>query len=116
MTVTPSLLKAKYPWLAGQDDARLSLFLSSATVQLDPGLYGNQLDRAVELWVLCQLVQSTPELRSQLATVSESISAQGRSVSVSYAERRRGDIGGGNWFCEEFEALTRALTAGGLVV
>jgi hypothetical protein len=115
MTVTPSLLKAKYPWLAGQDDARLSLFLSSATVQLDPGLYGNQLDRAIELWVLCQLVQSTPELRSQLATASESISAQGRSVSVTYGARR-GDNASGNWFCDEFEALTRALTAGGLVV
>ena len=115
MSVTPSLLKAKYPWLAGQDDARLSLFLSSATVQLDPGLYGNQLDRAIELWVLCQLVQSTPELRSQLATASESISAQGRSVSVTYSARR-GDNDSGNWFCDEFESLTRALTAGGLVV
>ena len=116
MSVTPSLLKTKYPWLAGQDDARLSLFLASATAQLDPGIYGNQLERAIELWVLCQLVQSTPELRSQLATVSESISAQGRSVSVSYADRRRGDIGGGNWFCEEFEALTKTLTVGGLVI
>jgi len=116
MPITPSLLKAKYPWLAGQDDTRLSLFLSSAAAQLDPGFYGEQLERATELWVLCQLVQSTPELRSQLATVSESISAQGRSVSVSYAERRRVDVGGGNWFCEEFEALTRALTAGGLVI
>ena len=114
MPVTPSLLKAKYPWLAEQDDARLSLFLSSAAAQLDPDLYSNQLDRAIELWVLCQLVQSTPELRSQLATVSESISAQGRSISVAYADRRRGEVGG-NWFCEEFEALTKALTAGGLV-
>ncbi len=115
MPVTPSLLKTKYPWLAGQDDSRLSLFLSSAAVQLDPDFYGSQLDRAVELWVLCQLVQSTPELRSQLATASESISAQGRSVSVSYGDRRSGDTRG-NWFCDEFEALTRALTAGGLVI
>jgi len=115
MPVTPSILKTKYPWLAGQDDARLSLFLSSAAAQLDPDLYGNQLDRAIELWVLCQLVQSTPELRSQLATVSESISAQGRSISVSYAGRSRGEVGG-NWFCDEFESLTVALTAGGLVI
>ncbi len=115
MPVTPSLLKAKYPWLAGQDDTRLSLFLSSAAVQLDPHLYGSQLDRAVELWVLCQLVQSTPELRSQLATASESISAQGRSVSVSYADQRRGDSSG-NWFCHEFETLTRSLTIGGIVI
>jgi hypothetical protein len=115
MPVTPSLLKSKYPWLTGQDDTRLSLFLSSAATQLDPHVYGEQLDRAVELWVLCQLVQSTPELRSQLATASESISAQGRSVSVSYADRRR-DGSGGNWFCDEFEVLTRALTIGGIVI
>jgi len=115
MPVTPSLLKAKYPWLATQDDTRLSLFLSSAAVQLDPHFYGDQLDRAVELWVLCQLVQSTPELRSQLATVSESISAQGRSISVSYADQRRGDSGG-NWFCQEFETLTRSLSIGGIVI
>jgi len=113
--LTPSLLKTKYPWLAGQDDARLSLFLSSAAAQLDPALYSTQLDRAIELWVLCQLVQSTPELRSQLATASESISAQGRSISVSYSDRGRSSASG-NWFCDEFESLTVALTAGGLVI
>ncbi len=115
MPVTPSLLKTKYPWLATQDDARLSLFLTDAVARLDPELYRDQMDRAVELWVLCQLVQSTPELRSQLATISESISAQGRSVSVAYADRRRDEVGG-PWFCEEFEMLTRSLTVGGLVI
>jgi len=111
--ITATFLKTKYPYLSSQPDARLDIYIQDGLAALDPSFYGEQLERALELWVMCRLVATTPELRSTLGIRSESVSAQGRSVSVTYADDGNS---GGNWFCAELERLQTALALGGWVV
>lgn len=114
--MTAADLKAKYPILADESDSRIDLFIADANLALDPEVYGIHFLRALELWVLCRMVNLTPALRAKAAE-NESISAQGRSLSVTYS---KGDslskgIHATNPYCMELEDLTNICCAGGFV-
>lgn len=117
MTIVASEIKAKYPILVNESLDRIQLFINDAINQLDPQYFGGDWPRAVELWVMCRIVNLTPSLRAIGAVQEESITGQGRTIRVRYGsvQAEDGRVGSSNPYCQELESLTGSHYYGGCV-
>lgn len=122
MSIVAAEIKAKYPILESETTDRIQLFINDALGQVSPDYYGDDWPRAIELWVLCRMVNLTPSLRSEGAVSDETLMGQQRTRKVKYgsgALRMLTGMGSAmketNPYCQELAELTGDRYYGGCV-